>query len=407
MLGALEIVLRYYYYGTYKLQTLEVGLWEAHPQLGWKLRENNVQQIQTLDYTVTSRTNSFGFRDSEREHQVGGESRRIALLGDSFVEGYYVPFENSLSQSMEKELGPDQFEVLNFGVRGYGTLQALLMFQEHAVHFQPNLTVLFFVHGNDIFNNYHPLRLAYAGSEQELIMPPLVNRLEADILPHITYPDYDKNARLIEQSRRSVLDRQLETQWWENLIIVQLGKLAWENLTGTTASKPAAESSAVFSNVDPNVAFIAWLETFDPTLHSDGLAFTEHDYYSLRHEAQSASCAIMSAAKREVEASGSDFLVIGIPSKAQIDLDDQAELRQTFPSLAFNFNRSTEWLTACARAEDFGFFDLTSGFIEQQARISQPLYNQYGDRHWSVRGTSVASKLTLEALRRYVPDIVD
>ncbi|NEP46955.1 MAG: SGNH/GDSL hydrolase family protein, partial [Okeania sp. SIO2H7] len=77
------------------------------------------------------RMNSAGFRDRERYRKKPANGLRIALVGDSFVEGLYLRDENTYGAVMERKLKQcpvlqdKEVEVLSFGAQGYGTAQEL------------------------------------------------------------------------------------------------------------------------------------------------------------------------------------------------------------------------------------------------------------------------------------------
>lgn len=116
---------------------------------GWDRSEN----------PVYVRFNAFGMRDRPRTQNRPRDGFRIALLGDSYVEAKQVELEATVGAVLERELARcpalagRTVEVLNFGVAGYGTTQELLMFEERARHFAPDLVVLAFFWGNDVRNN--------------------------------------------------------------------------------------------------------------------------------------------------------------------------------------------------------------------------------------------------------------
>jgi hypothetical protein len=116
---------------------------------GWDRSEN----------AVFVRFNEHGMRDRPRSLPKPPGTLRIALLGDSYVEAKQVDLEETVGAVLERELDlcPSlegrEVEVLNFGVSGYGTTQALLMFRERARKFAPDIVILGFFVGNDIRNN--------------------------------------------------------------------------------------------------------------------------------------------------------------------------------------------------------------------------------------------------------------
>jgi hypothetical protein len=86
---------------------------------------------------------------------------RIALLGDSFIEAFEVPYEKTVGEVIEQRLSPlrgTPVEVLNYGQGGYGTAQEFLTLQYEVWKFSPDLVLLAITTGNDISDNYRPLK---------------------------------------------------------------------------------------------------------------------------------------------------------------------------------------------------------------------------------------------------------
>ncbi len=74
--------------------------------------------------------------------------RRIALVGDSQTFGWEIRFEDSWGHQLEKLLGPG-YQVLNFGVTGYGVDQAFLRYKRDVVPWKPEI-VLFGILPHDV-----------------------------------------------------------------------------------------------------------------------------------------------------------------------------------------------------------------------------------------------------------------
>jgi lysophospholipase L1-like esterase len=68
---------------------------------------------------------------------------RIAVVGDSFVWGHGVEEEERFTERLEALLGPG-FEVLNFGIAGFGSGQQLLKIRLDVLPFRPDLLVVAF-----------------------------------------------------------------------------------------------------------------------------------------------------------------------------------------------------------------------------------------------------------------------
>ena len=66
---------------------------------------------------------------------------RIAIVGDSFTFGLEVPYEDTWGHQLELALGQG-YQVLNFGVDGYGIDQAYLRYQRDVLSWYPDTVIL-------------------------------------------------------------------------------------------------------------------------------------------------------------------------------------------------------------------------------------------------------------------------
>lgn len=127
---------------------------------GVRWNESNVDTRHYVpgDYDVRITTNSAGMR-GPREYPVERVpgTRRVALLGDSFVFGYGVEDDEVVSAVLERRLNASAppgttYEVLNFAVSGSGQAEQLLTWRHRAAAYRPDVVVLFYF-SNDIGNN--------------------------------------------------------------------------------------------------------------------------------------------------------------------------------------------------------------------------------------------------------------
>ncbi|MDR3638640.1 MAG: SGNH/GDSL hydrolase family protein [Isosphaeraceae bacterium] len=108
--------------------------------------------------------NSDGFRDRERSRRKPTGVYRVAVLGDSFTEAFQVAQHDAFWAVLERELnGCPAFrgrtvEVLNFGVSDYGTAQELLTLRHCIWDYAPDLILLAFFTGNDVWDNVRTLK---------------------------------------------------------------------------------------------------------------------------------------------------------------------------------------------------------------------------------------------------------
>ena len=87
-------------------------------------------------------TDARGFRNSKTMDHAD-----IALIGDSYVEGYYVSDEETAAARLGELSGRP---VVNLGVSGYGTLQEMEVFKKFALPLGPRFVAWFFFEGNDL-----------------------------------------------------------------------------------------------------------------------------------------------------------------------------------------------------------------------------------------------------------------
>jgi hypothetical protein len=109
-------------------------------QLGWKLTPNlNVYAKPWLSsQKLLFHTDRYGFRNRERDLPQEGA---VMLLGDSFVEGYYLDESETISARLENKINAF---VYNFGVGGFSTDQELLVAHAALEKFKTKWVVLFF-----------------------------------------------------------------------------------------------------------------------------------------------------------------------------------------------------------------------------------------------------------------------
>lgn len=98
--------------------------------------------------------NRAGFRDRDWTVEKPAGIYRVAVLGDSFVDATNVAVEDGFVRQIARALAADcggvNFEVMNFGVSGYGTGQEFLQLRDRVLAYRPDLVVLGFYNGNDV-----------------------------------------------------------------------------------------------------------------------------------------------------------------------------------------------------------------------------------------------------------------
>lgn len=111
--------------------------------------------------------------------------QRIAIIGDSFTFGLEVPYEDTWGHQLELALGSN-FQVLNFGVDGYGIDQSYLRYQKHVLLWRPDIVIFGLV--NDDFRRTMCVYgfLCFPGSEIPFPKPRFV--VNEDTLTPLNLP---------------------------------------------------------------------------------------------------------------------------------------------------------------------------------------------------------------------------
>ncbi len=128
------------------------------PHLGWKHARGASSVFRGRDFSARVRINELGLRGSAiRSKKPDAAVFRILLLGDSVTAGFEVEENETFAVRLEKSLNRcgregTRFEVINAGVRGYGTDQSLIYYEREGRRLGAALAVYTFVH-NDLFEN--------------------------------------------------------------------------------------------------------------------------------------------------------------------------------------------------------------------------------------------------------------
>ncbi len=139
------------------------SFYQADPRRGYCLRPG-ASGWYNKEGNADIEINTDGLRDREHTVSKSTNTLRIAILGDSFSEAKQVPLDDTFWSVMQQEFevvgesGNNTVEVINFGVSGYGTAQELLTLRHHVWKYEPDHVLLTFSTGNDVRDNYRPLR---------------------------------------------------------------------------------------------------------------------------------------------------------------------------------------------------------------------------------------------------------
>jgi lysophospholipase L1-like esterase len=152
VLGLLELGFRLAgYQPLYEVYSKPSLFWRHDPLLGWSHEPGAAgtyvgPRPWPIEFRAPVRINSLGLRGPEIAPVPAG-GLRVLLLGDSLVVGFEVAYEDTFGARLEGLLTRAvglPVQVVNAGVRGYGSDQSLLYFREQGRLLEPDLVVAFY-----------------------------------------------------------------------------------------------------------------------------------------------------------------------------------------------------------------------------------------------------------------------
>jgi lysophospholipase L1-like esterase len=126
----------------------ELKIYAAHEDRVWTLKPGATAEHGDGDPPPKIIINSHGFRGDEVAMKKPEDTKRIAILGDSFTFGMLTDQAAVFPKLLQDQLSKE-YEVLNFGIIGYSTDQQYLQLRDEVIEFDPDIVILMFFAGND------------------------------------------------------------------------------------------------------------------------------------------------------------------------------------------------------------------------------------------------------------------
>lgn len=224
------------------------GVFVFDAQLGWTVAPNG-QGMGPAHETYFS--SAEGLRAPAQGIKFGDRSARtrIALLGDSYVFGSDVVYEDTWGFQLQQRLGPDT-QVLNFGVPGYGVDQAYLRYLKDVRPWHPDIAILGLISHDLLRTTMIYYAVGFPGAVVPGAKPRFILRDRHPVLLNVPLPraedvyaarsirdlpfiDYDRMYRPTEWQRR----------WYEFSYLLRLA-ISWSPQSGVGRSPPENEETA-------------------------------------------------------------------------------------------------------------------------------------------------------------------
>ena len=316
------------------------------------------------------RINRYGFRHGDRHPEKRPGTLRVAVLGDSFIEAFQVPDEQTLCEVAERKLASCAVsagrvvEVLNFGVAGYGTGQQLQMLKHFVWDYQPDVVVLAFFPGNDLRNN------------------------SADLEPDPLRPFFRLRDGQLERDdsfREHPVYQHAQSASARGKVWL-INRIRLLQLVQDVRSRLAQQKGPIPSLLGAGIDEKAWLEPSDPLLE-EAWQVTEQLIVAI-HQA---------CRKREVP-----FLLLVIGSQADLHPEPEVRERLLRQLAADDLRYPERRLQKLARQHGFAVLALAEPMRRYAQAHGQYLHGfantQPGSGHWNEAGNRLAGQLTAGAI---------
>jgi hypothetical protein len=294
--------------------------------------------------------NSVGFRDKEWTLKT----YKIAVLGDSFMQGAHLPEGTLVHQVLESLL---QVPAMNVGIDGFGTLHEYLVFQKYVAKYRPEVVLVFFFPLNDVADNSARLR-------KGTIQPMPRGIIDASGTIDVQYPS-------IRSESQSAIHRFVK----QHVKTAVLVRRTYEYFN---------EMYIDGHNVDTGGVYMP-----ESDAYKEAWTITEHYLVKL---------------KEAVAKNGGQLFLVPVPEYIQLsptwEQDIKAYARVSALPEGFSRERPIRKIEALAKAHEVQIIHLDHFFREYRDRwkLPAPYFYYRCDGHWNPLGHFLAANLVAKFL---------
>jgi len=358
---------------------------EYDPVLGWRKVPGKEGWIDGRGYRVHEKINSKGLRGPEFPYDKPEGEFRILVLGDSFVEGYFVSLEDLFIQRLEDALNRRgdgyRYRVINGGTGAYSTDQELLFFQNEGRKYEPDLVLLVACY-NDMWYN---TRDRYSSARDSWLKP--LFKLDGDRLVLTNVPTPRTKATPVRSERRLTsrqwlnrnsiiyhfVRKRLKRISWLNNAAIRMG-LAQEEVRPKTVHRKA--KGVEITSIPPHLQIYQ-----DPSPPEIEKAWTITE-------------ALLRELMRQVEATGARLMILYAPIKGRVQFEEWAEAIKREYGLT-DLDKASRDLEFLCNSLSLPYIDPTGRLRDEMKRTGERQYYER-DGHWNVRGNETVAKVLIE-----------
>ncbi len=352
-------------------------VYSPNPYYGWGHNAGDEFFWTTESRELKIKINALGLRDRDHPYEKAEGTSRILVLGDSFPEALQVRLEDAFSEVLEATLNTGvtkQTEVINAGVSGFGTDNALLFFNHEGFKYSPDIVLLTFYVGNDVRNNWSPLEEQDSGGPRK----PFYD-IGPEGLTLNRYP-FDRDAGwsgpikmfLARNSRVYAFSRDT----WNRFGSRKFETGGNDDMHGTDARMPL--DLPLFQREPPKIWDDAWQVTR----------------------------AILRELKSEVTKRGGQLFVVTVPTAFQVHpeiWEDRFGANDSLRRVDWTLDSPNRHLSEICSEEQIPNLDLLPMMRNEVSNTGSLLYFFY-DNHWNEAGHQFAAMRVAEAISPLIED---
>jgi lysophospholipase L1-like esterase len=376
-LWLVELGLRLYFHGRVFNGVADSAGQMLHATRGTANTPNSEMGMQKLAFVATAHINSRGIRGAEIAQEPAPGVTRILLVSDSGSFGSGVNDGENIADQMQAILGKDKYEVVNFSVAAYSTVQEYVWLVEEGLALKPKLVILGFAPGNDIQTNYLPLQKVFQNDTKRPYA-----ELDGKGGFNVSY-----DAMKQSQERRS-------KGKWKNAVL--------GFFVGTLTQRLVGQASEMFGGgrkTDPNI-WIGWPFIDGFSMDDAEAGRTEADYQKLWTDAWDVSKAVVRGMRDKTEAAGAKFVMYAYVNKMQGNPDYLAAVQATYPKLKLNMQKPETMFSDFGKEAGIPVISMYQAIMAEAAKGDRAIYFGVDDEHMTAHGHHLAAEALVDALKK-------
>lgn len=300
--------------------------------------------------------NKQGFVDDEFFLNKTNQTLRIAVLGDSYMEGLQVEKNESFSSLLEEELkegGNRNIEVYNFGISDFGTAQEYEVLLNYALQYKPDIILLGFHTGTDFIDNSFSLK--------------------GDI--YRPYYSFNKTENVLVKKEF----QPREKVWWKKVF-------SWSRFLEYSYRQFILKKEEYKTKTNEFPKRYGIYQEYD-TIWNESIIITELLHSQLQETATK---------------NNATLIIVVLTNPEQIESVVLRDDYRNYPKLStlnISLNKPENILSDICQRQNLSCFFLLPSFLEYKNKTDAQLHFYY-DGHWTKEGHSLAAHL----VSRYLKD---